>query len=1358
MAIFVVENSNDSISDIPGSLTLRQALLHADATAETDTITFSDSFLASDDATVRLNSQVVLTTNVVFDGDLDDDGVADITLLGTSNTQRLFTVSSGTTTFDTVNLERGNADLGGAILVEFGAVLNLNQSTVSQGRADKGGAIYNAGKLFVDESTFHSNAATDSGGAIHNALFGEVTLTGTTIRTNFALDDDGGGGAGIFNAGGATLNVYSSTLHNNTGYYGGGLTNVGNATLTNATFSSNSAELGGGILNRGSLSLINNTISGNSAQGQGGGGIRNELSLSLVNTIVIGNNVTDVVTSASGSTTTNSELLSSTTADSIFAAVDSNGGGTLGDNGGPVQTIALKFDASNRALDQADDDAAPTFDAAGNQRFDLGGVGIDNTRADLGALELVGGQQLEVTTLDDVVDAFDGLVSLREALTTAKSIAGTDTITFNFPGRLNLTSSLQIDDDVIISGSVFEADRAITITARPGTRVLTIDGGNVTLDGLTIENGTNFRTGGISISASATVDINNSYFVGNRATEGGGAIQNLGILNVTNSTFADNTGGRAGAILNNGTLTVTDSVLNGNDATIDGGAILNYKTLEVANSIFEFNTTVGSGGAISNIGITDVIDSTFRGNVANDGGGIANFASGSTLTLRNSTFTENVANTTGGGISNRFGASSNIITATFVENTATTFGGGIYSGGGNFADPNFADSDDPGTSITNVTHSTFLRNAAASSGGGIYNKSGAFNLINSIVLGNTVGGNVVGNVALAQALTGLGGQTASDVFATLDGVVGVLADNGGAVQTITLKADPLNPALDAGNDSAIGFPATDARGQSRVDLGGVQNNGINISDLGALELANGKPAITSGAAVTVAEGTLQVIDMSAVDDFSSELSGLAYALVDVADAALFSLDHGTGVLSFKSAPDFERPVDVAANNTYVVVVAVNDGTASSSQVLTITVTNINDAAPVFTSAASASIAEGTTFVLDAQATDDFASEGDGLSYAISGTDAALFRVDAVTGVLSFRSAPDFEVPLNASRNNIYNLALVVSNSAQSSSKAHTVTVTNVNEAPVLAIALTDQSYAEDTAVSFALPATAFTDVDSSLTLSATSATGGALPSWLTFNAATRAFSGTPPKDFNGTIAVNVTASDGTLSVSDTFDLIITPVDDPLTLASTRAGGTLDGGAAADTIAGNFGNDTLNGGAGDDVILDRGGDDVVSGGSGNDRIGLLSGTNTVSGGDGNDLIVGGFDNDKLSGDAGNDVIVGDVSTYIGGADRITGGTGDDLLEGRGGADTFIFATGDGNDTIGALTLDLANPANSTMTGPDFESGIDTIMLDGFGFADGAAALAKVSDIDGVATFVDQGTSITFAGLTAADLSTDDFQFL
>jgi hypothetical protein len=79
---------------------------------------------------------------------------------------------------------------------------------------------------------------------------------------------------------------------------------------------------------------------------------------------------------------------------------------------------------------------------------------------------------------------------------------------------------------------------------------------------------------------------------------------------------------------------------------------------------------------------------------------------------------------------------------------------------------------------------------------------------------------------------------------------------------------------------------------------------------------------------------------------------------------------------------------------------------------------------------------------------------------------------------------------------------------------------------------------------------------------------------------------------------------------------------------------------------------------------------------------------------------------------------------------------------------------------ALTLDIDYdaPANTTVTGPDFVSGVDRIDVSAFGFEDGAAALAAVSDVDGVATFSDQGTVIVFNGLTADALSQDDFIFV
>ncbi|WP_299752062.1 cadherin-like domain-containing protein [uncultured Tateyamaria sp.] len=102
----------------------------------------------------------------------------------------------------------------------------------------------------------------------------------------------------------------------------------------------------------------------------------------------------------------------------------------------------------------------------------------------------------------------------------------------------------------------------------------------------------------------------------------------------------------------------------------------------------------------------------------------------------------------------------------------------------------------------------------------------------------------------------------------------------------------------------------------------------------------------------------------------------------------------------------------------------------------------------------------------------------------------------------------------------------------------------MNNAPVLATILPNQTSVEDEAVSFVLPANAFTDVDGdALTLSATLSNGASLPYWLVFDAASGSFSGTPPQNVNGILNVMVTASDGSLSASSSFELEITPVND-----------------------------------------------------------------------------------------------------------------------------------------------------------------------------------------------------------------------
>ena len=103
----------------------------------------------------------------------------------------------------------------------------------------------------------------------------------------------------------------------------------------------------------------------------------------------------------------------------------------------------------------------------------------------------------------------------------------------------------------------------------------------------------------------------------------------------------------------------------------------------------------------------------------------------------------------------------------------------------------------------------------------------------------------------------------------------------------------------------------------------------------------------------------------------------------------------------------------------------------------------------------------------------------------------------------------------------------------------TIKGTLTNNAPTVATAIPDQTATTGAAFSYAFPAATFTDADSdTLSYAAAKSDDTALPSWLSFDPATRTFSGTPQTADAGTVSVKVTASDGSDSVSDTFDIVV----------------------------------------------------------------------------------------------------------------------------------------------------------------------------------------------------------------------------
>ncbi|MFI4848928.1 MAG: Ig-like domain-containing protein [Gimesia chilikensis] len=110
--------------------------------------------------------------------------------------------------------------------------------------------------------------------------------------------------------------------------------------------------------------------------------------------------------------------------------------------------------------------------------------------------------------------------------------------------------------------------------------------------------------------------------------------------------------------------------------------------------------------------------------------------------------------------------------------------------------------------------------------------------------------------------------------------------------------------------------------------------------------------------------------------------------------------------------------------------------------------------PVITSdgggpAAVANVAENTTAVTTVAASDP---DLDSMNYSISGgTDAALFTIDNLTGELAFISPPDYESPIDANTDNVYEVTVSASDGyGGSDSQTMLITVTPVNEPPTAA--------------------------------------------------------------------------------------------------------------------------------------------------------------------------------------------------------------------------------------------------------------------------------------------------------------------
>jgi Ca2+-binding RTX toxin-like protein len=430
------------------------------------------------------------------------------------------------------------------------------------------------------------------------------------------------------------------------------------------------------------------------------------------------------------------------------------------------------------------------------------------------------------------------------------------------------------------------------------------------------------------------------------------------------------------------------------------------------------------------------------------------------------------------------------------------------------------------------------------------------------------------------------------------------------------------------------------------------------------------PTIVSAGNITLDENIALATTIVAVDaDNTTPGFAPQFSIAGGADSALFSIDAATGALTFITAPDFENPADSNHDNQYDVVVKASDGLFNAQQNVSITVSNINDNAPKIlsnggTANTSITLSENSTAVTTVQASD---ADGTVPTFRIAGgLDAALFALDAATGALIFKSAPDFENPEDSNQDNRYQVIVEATDGTFATPQTIEIVVTDINEVGRTITGTAGNDTFSPTAAA-AFRTTALNDVITGLAGNDT-IDGGAGVDRMDGGAG------------NDIYYVDVYSDDGR-SFND--DLVIEAANGGVDRVNASVSYRLASEVEHLTLLGTAdingtGNDL------DNQIIGNSGANILSGGGGNDTILGNDGNDTIVGDDGNDTLVGGNGNDILSGGLGNDKLDGGV-----GADTMAGGDGDD---------TYIVDTysNDGNSANDDAIIEAAGGGTDTVT--------------------------------------------------------------
>jgi T1SS-143 domain-containing protein len=235
---------------------------------------------------------------------------------------------------------------------------------------------------------------------------------------------------------------------------------------------------------------------------------------------------------------------------------------------------------------------------------------------------------------------------------------------------------------------------------------------------------------------------------------------------------------------------------------------------------------------------------------------------------------------------------------------------------------------------------------------------------------------------------------------------------------------------------------------------------------------NDAPVLAGTLTETVAEGgsvvlTLAKLGYSDVDD---NAAGVTFQVSNLSHGTI--TNGGASATSFTAAELIAGLIkfnhDGSEGSTASFNVKVEDGNEDGSVpvvgTFNLAVTQVNDL-PIISSGSTGSEAENAPIanvVYQTVASD--LDPGATLTYSLTGADASLFTISS-TGAVTFKASPNFEAPADAGGNNVYDIIVNVTDGVSPAvTKAVAISVTNVNEAPVITSGATG-SQAENAAIS-----------------------------------------------------------------------------------------------------------------------------------------------------------------------------------------------------------------------------------------------------------------------------------------------------